>query len=153
MTTVTPVAGQLCAPRTYSHSRVQLFRFSAVSWNSHRIHYDAEYAALEGFPDAVVQSTLHGETLSRYALEWAGPGAALESVSWRNRATAVAGERLTWSATVRTVEPCDEGTRVTLDVAVHKDDGAPCVTGHVGLTWRAARTSPSAGSSPAPATS
>lgn len=84
----------------------------------------------------VVQSTLHGETLSRYALEWAGPGARLESVSWRNRATAVAGEQLTWTAMVRTTEPCDGEVRVTLDVSVLKDDGAPCVTGHVGLTWR-----------------
>ncbi|GAA0899594.1 MULTISPECIES: hotdog family protein [Streptomyces violaceusniger group] len=72
-----PVAGQVCPPRAYSHSRVQLFRFSAVSWNAHRIHYDAEFAASEGFADVVVQSTLHGEMLGRYALEWAGPGARL----------------------------------------------------------------------------
>jgi hydroxyacyl-ACP dehydratase HTD2-like protein with hotdog domain len=137
-----PAAGQVCPPRSYTHSPVQVFRFSAVSWNSHRIHYDAGYAASEGFPGVVVQSTLHGETLSRYALEWAGPEAALESVGWRNRATAVAGEPLTWTGTVRAAEPCDAGTRVTLDVAVVKGDGVPCVTGHVELTWRAGRTSP-----------
>jgi hydroxyacyl-ACP dehydratase HTD2-like protein with hotdog domain len=137
-----PTAGQTCPPRHYSHGRLQLFRFSAVSWNAHRIHYDKDYAASEGFPDVVVQSTLHGETLSRYALEWAGPGAMLESVGWRNRATAVAGEPLTWTATVRTVQPCDAGARVTLDVAVLKEDGAPCVTGSVRLTCCAARTSP-----------
>jgi hydroxyacyl-ACP dehydratase HTD2-like protein with hotdog domain len=82
----TPAAvGDVCPPRRYTHSRLQLFRFSAVSWNSHRIHYDAEFAASEGFSDVVVQSTLHGQTLTRYALEWAGPDACLESVSWRNR--------------------------------------------------------------------
>ncbi|WP_369036883.1 MULTISPECIES: acyl dehydratase [Streptomyces] len=137
-----PTAGQTCPQQTYHHSHLQLFRFSAVSWNSHRIHYDAAFAATEGFPDVVVQSTLHGETLTRHALDWAGPEAELASVSWRNRATAVAGEQLTWTATVRTVEPYDEGTRVTLDAAVLKEDGAPCVTGSVELTWRAARTSP-----------
>ncbi|MDH6626210.1 acyl dehydratase [Streptomyces sp. LBL] len=135
-----PVAGEVCPPRRYAHSRVQLFRFSAVSWNSHRIHYDAEFAATEGFPDVVVQSTLHGETLSRYALEWAGPDARLKSVSWRNVTTAVAGEPLTWTGTVRVVAPCDEGVWMTLDVRVLKDDGAPCVTGHVELTCRGART-------------
>lgn len=137
-----PTTGETCPPRAYTHSRVQLFRFSAVSWNSHRIHYDGEFAASEGFPDVVVQSTLHGETLSRYALDWAGPDARLESVSWRNRATAVAGEPLTWTATVRTAEPCDGGVRVTLDVSVLKDGGTPCVTGQVELTRRASRTSP-----------
>ncbi|MFD3588095.1 acyl dehydratase [Streptomyces sp. NPDC058683] len=125
----TPLAGDICPPRQYTHSNVQLFRFSAVSWNAHRIHYDAGFAASEGFPDVVVQSTLHGETLSRYALAWAGPAARLETVSWRNRTTAVAGEPLTWTATVRAVE----GARVSLDVAVHKADGTPCVTGTVEL--------------------
>ncbi|MEU9150313.1 acyl dehydratase [Streptomyces sp. NPDC048417] len=125
----TPVAGDVCPPQRYTHSSVQLFRFSAVSWNAHRIHYDARFAASEGFPDVVVQSTLHGETLSRYALAWAGPAARLETVSWRNRTTAVAGEPLTWTATVGAVE----GARVSLDVAVRKADGTACVTGTVEL--------------------
>ncbi|WP_019068139.1 MaoC/PaaZ C-terminal domain-containing protein [Streptomyces hokutonensis] len=125
----TPVAGDSCPLQRYTHSTVQLFRFSAVSWNSHRIHYDSGFAASEGFPDVVVQSTLHGETLTRYALAWAGPNSRLETVSWRNRTTAVAGEPLTWTATVRAVE----GARVSLDVAVVKADGTPCVTGSVEL--------------------
>jgi hydroxyacyl-ACP dehydratase HTD2-like protein with hotdog domain len=124
-----PVAGDTCPPQRYTHSTVQLFRFSAVSWNSHRIHYDAEFAASEGFPGVVVQSTLHGETLTRYALAWAGPNSRLETVSWRNRTTAVAGELLTWTATVGTVE----GARVSLEVAVLKAAGTPCVTGTVQL--------------------
>lgn len=124
-----PVAGDICPPQRYAHSTVQLFRFSAVSWNSHRIHYDAGFAASEGFPGAVVQSTLHGETLARYALAWAGSNSRLETVSWRNRTTAVAGEPLTWTATVRAVE----GAHVSLEVAVLKADGTPCVTGTVQL--------------------
>lgn len=122
-----PVAGDTCPPQRYTHSTVQLFRFSAVSWNSHRIHYDAGFAASEGFPGAVVQSTLHGETLTRYALAWAGPDSRLKTVSWRNRTTAVAGEPLTWTGTVRAVE----GAHVSLEVAVLKADGTPCVTGTV----------------------
>ncbi|WP_405910129.1 MULTISPECIES: acyl dehydratase [unclassified Streptomyces] len=124
-----PVPGEVCPPRHYTHSRVQLFRFSAVSWNSHRIHYDAEFAASDGFPDVVVQSTLHGETLARYALAWAGPDSRLESVSWRNRTTAVAGEPLTWTGTVTVVE----NARASLDVAVLKADGTPCASGTVTL--------------------
>ncbi|MEU5030596.1 hotdog family protein [Streptomyces milbemycinicus] len=125
-----PLIGQTCPERGYAHSRVQLFRFSAVSWNAHRIHYDAEFAASEGFPDAVVQSTLHGETLSRHALDWAGPDARLESVAWRNVATAVAGEQLTWTGTVTAVEDA----RITLAVRVLKADGSECVTGTVEVT-------------------
>ncbi|MFF7653171.1 acyl dehydratase [Streptomyces sp. NPDC007983] len=130
----TPTAGQVCPPRRYTHSRVRLFRFSAVSWNGHRIHYDAEFAASEGFPDVVVQSTLHGETLVQYALDWSGPATRLEGVSWRNRATAVAGEPLTCTATVTAVEPAAGGQRVSLEMSVLKEDGTACVTGTVELT-------------------
>jgi hydroxyacyl-ACP dehydratase HTD2-like protein with hotdog domain len=112
---------------------VQLFRFSAVSWNSHRIHYDAAYAASEGFPGTVVQSTLHGEMLVRHALDWAGPDARLAAVSWRNQATAVADEPLTWKAVVQEAEPGPDGLRLSLDAAIVKADGTPCVTGTVEL--------------------
>lgn len=133
-----PAAGEVCTPRRYAHSTVQLFRFGAVSWSSHRIHYDAPFAALEGFPGVVVQSTLHGETLTRHALAWAGPNARLLSVSWRNVATAVADEPLTWTATVRTVDDTGsaEGTRVLLDASILKEDGTTCVTGAVELSVR-----------------
>ena len=35
-------------------SPLLLFRFSAITFNSHRIHYDAPYAAAEGYPGLVV---------------------------------------------------------------------------------------------------
>ncbi len=46
-----------------------LFRFSALTYNAHRIHYDQAYAATEGYPDLVVhgplQALLMGECLRR----------------------------------------------------------------------------------------
>lgn len=48
---------------------VVLFRFSALTYNAHRIHYDAAYAAAEGYPGLVVhgplQALLMGECLRR----------------------------------------------------------------------------------------
>jgi 3-methylfumaryl-CoA hydratase len=36
-----------------------LFRYSAVTWNSHRIHYDADYATnVEGYPGLIVHGPL-----------------------------------------------------------------------------------------------
>jgi 3-methylfumaryl-CoA hydratase len=47
---------------------VDLFRFSAATANSHRIHYDAPYAsAEEGYPGLVVQGPLTAAKLCRYA--------------------------------------------------------------------------------------
>lgn len=43
---------------------VLLFRYSAVRFNSHRIHYDREFATkVEGFPGIVVQATLISQLL------------------------------------------------------------------------------------------
>jgi 3-methylfumaryl-CoA hydratase len=45
---------------------VLLFRFSALTYNGHRIHYDRDYAtATEGYPDLVI----HGPLLALLALE------------------------------------------------------------------------------------
>ncbi len=48
---------------------VVLFRFSALTYNAHRIHYDQTYAAEEGYPDLVVhgplQALLMGEAMRR----------------------------------------------------------------------------------------
>jgi hydroxyacyl-ACP dehydratase HTD2-like protein with hotdog domain len=112
---------------------IQLFRFSAVSWNSHRIHYDGEFARSEGHGGVVVQSTLHGEMLVRYALEWAGPGSEFLTVSWRNAATALAEAPLVWTGTVREVADAGEGWRVTLDTSVSGEDGIVYASGTVVL--------------------
>lgn len=46
-----------------------LFRFSALTYNAHRIHYDRKYATEEGYPDLVVhgplQALLMGEAMRR----------------------------------------------------------------------------------------
>jgi len=48
---------------------VVLFRFSALTYNAHRIHYDSAYAAQEGYPGLVVhgplQALMMGELIRR----------------------------------------------------------------------------------------
>lgn len=52
---------------------VLLFRFSALTFNSHRIHYDARYAREEeGYPDLVVHGPLVATLLCRLAEQGAG---------------------------------------------------------------------------------
>src|SRR5690606_15592067 len=63
---------------------VQLFRFSAVTWNAHRIHYDRDSAADEGYPGVLVQAHLHGAMLARMITGWMGPRGRLRAMSWEN---------------------------------------------------------------------
>lgn len=70
-------------------SRVQLFLYSAATWNPHRIHYDVDYARFEGHPDVIVHGPLQGAWLSQYVTDWAGPTGRLLSLTWQNRASAL----------------------------------------------------------------
>lgn len=61
-----------------------LFRFSALTWNSHRIHYDVDYATkVEGYPALVVHGPLLATLL---AGEAAGQLGALGWMEYRARA-------------------------------------------------------------------
>lgn len=43
----------------YTPNAAQLFRYSAITFNAHRIHYDRDYASdVEGYPDRVVNGGL-----------------------------------------------------------------------------------------------
>jgi hydroxyacyl-ACP dehydratase HTD2-like protein with hotdog domain len=69
-------------------SRAQLFLYSGATWNAHRIHYDRDYAATEGYPDVLVHGPLQGAWITQYFTDWAGPRGRLVSVSWQNRRSA-----------------------------------------------------------------
>jgi len=71
-----------------------LFRFSALTANAHRIHYDLPYARdEEGYPGLVV----HGPLLALMMLELVrrnAPDRPVRTVSYRLRSPVFAGERL-----------------------------------------------------------
>lgn len=98
-----------------------LFRFSALTYNSHRIHYDEAYATgVEGYPGLVV----HGPLLALLLLELARrgePGRAVRGFSFRLERPAFAGVPLL-------VRPTGEG-----GCEAGVPGGAPCVRGHVEL--------------------
>ena len=64
-------------------SAVLLFRYSAVTFNSHRIHYDHPYVtAVEGYPGLVVHGPLIA-TLMCQAFVHANPQAKLKQLNYR----------------------------------------------------------------------
>lgn len=96
-----PTAGELgpaTGPRLrFAVDPVLLFRFSALTYNAHRIHYDASYAAGEGYPDLVVhgplQALLMGELLRRNGQDLHGA-----TFAYRLVAPAFGAQTLTASA-------------------------------------------------------
>lgn len=78
-----PAHGGAAWQREILPDPVLLFRFSALTFNGHRIHYDRDYAmGVEGYPGLVV----HGPLVATLLLDLVGhalPGAALRSFSFR----------------------------------------------------------------------
>ncbi len=75
--------------RTAAHSKpitptpVLLFRYSAITFNSHRIHYDHPYTTqVEGYPGLIVHGPLQATFLAEYAQE-RSPGRSLKSLTFR----------------------------------------------------------------------
>jgi hydroxyacyl-ACP dehydratase HTD2-like protein with hotdog domain len=110
-------------------TEIDLFRFSAATWNAHRIHYDEPRARAEGLPGAVVQAHLHGAWMARLATSIAGPGARLRSLDWTNRGAVVANETVSLAATVTGLADSAEGTTIRLELSETGADGSIRVTG------------------------
>lgn len=71
-----------------------LFRYSALTFNTHRIHYDAPYAqAVERYRGLVVHGPLIASLLLQLAAQECGDN-ALATFSFRAVSPAIAGERL-----------------------------------------------------------
>lgn len=128
---------------SYTTSTVMVFRYSAATWNTHRIHYDKAYALAEGYPDVLVQSHLHGAFLARYCSDWAGEQGRLLELGLRVRRFAIAGETLTVAGVVGSLERiAGERAEVTLELTETRgSDLETCVTGtariEVPLAWLA----------------
>ena len=82
------------AHRALLPSEPLLFRFSALTFNSHRIHYDAPYAAgVEGYRGLVVHGPLTATLLLDLARRHLGDN-ELKGFAFRGVSPAIAGEML-----------------------------------------------------------
>jgi len=129
MTDPTLSVGAELPPMVQHTSITQVFRYSAATWNTHRIHYDKAYAIKEGYPDVLVQSHLHGAFLTRYCTELVGRAGRLLQLSLRMRRFAVAGEDLTVTATVTTIERVADGGTPDVQAADVQDADGRVVVG------------------------
>ena len=84
--------------RTVTPTQVQLFRYSALSFNAHRIHYDLPYAQeVEGYPGLVVQGPMIASMLLAFAASVAGAD-TISRFRFRALAPAFAGNPLRLAA-------------------------------------------------------
>lgn len=71
-----------------------MMAYGAATWDFIRVHYDADLARDLGFPGPFVDGQMLGAFLAQHVQEWAGPGAFLRKLSFRNRVMVYPGDTL-----------------------------------------------------------
>jgi hydroxyacyl-ACP dehydratase HTD2-like protein with hotdog domain len=118
---VTPVSDAVWQ-RPFTAGAVLLFRFSALTANTHRIHYDRPYATdVEGYPGLVVHGPLLAVALAGLAADHA-PDATVASMRYRFVLPVFAGD-----PTLLTGRPGPAGA----ELAVVGANGSPCAQADV----------------------
>lgn len=124
--------GLQIGPVTHLPTNVDLFRFSAATWNSHRIHYDITYAQqIAGYDALLIHGPLQGVYLQQLLTMWA-PSSELREFRYRNRSPAPLGVPLHAQGDVAEVM---EGKVVRCDVWMRTDDGTITTSGEGILTF------------------
>jgi hydroxyacyl-ACP dehydratase HTD2-like protein with hotdog domain len=103
-------------PVTKTVTTTQMFLFSAITRNPHRIHYDERFAHGEGLPTVLVHGPLQGAQLSAYVSDWMGPGGFLKKFSYSNRGMALPGQALTLRGKVTRKYRMDDRAAVDLEL-------------------------------------
>jgi hydroxyacyl-ACP dehydratase HTD2-like protein with hotdog domain len=114
--------GEQIPELTVTVDETQMFFFSAATYNGHRIHYDKEWAAGEGYDAVLVQGPLQAALLARALGDWIGGRGRLVSFSVQNRAIAYPGELLSFGGEVTGKRLAEGGAAlVDLDIAGRRD--------------------------------
>lgn len=110
-------------------SPMQLFMFSAVTWNRHLIHYSSEFAIRDGLKNVAVHRALLGGFLAQMLTNWLGAAGEVAKIEWNVRGSAAIDKPLTCRGTI-TGKRVDGGRRfIDLDVWVENHEGELIVPG------------------------
>jgi 3-methylfumaryl-CoA hydratase len=121
--------GSWTAHRTLTPDPRLLFRYSALTFNTHRIHYDAPYASqAERYRGLVVHGPLTASLLLQLAAAEYGDN-ALASFAFRGLSPAIADEPLHL-----VMRPAETGEKGALELAAFAADGRQVTTASAQLS-------------------
>ena len=120
--------GDTLPPLKHTATPFQLFRYSAVTWNPHRIHFDEPYAREEGHAGLALHSHLRAALALRCVTEGLGPGWHVTKVAYRLRKPVYAPADLTYTARVTAAD----ADTMTLELTDQHPSGE---AGFEGTAW------------------
>jgi len=117
--TINYQVGDTLPPLKHTATSFQLFRYSAVTWNPHKIHFDERYAREEGHTGVALHSHLRAALALRCVTEGLGPGWRVTKVAYRLRKPVYAPADLAYTARVTATE----GDTMTLELIGQQPSG------------------------------
>lgn len=124
--------GSAIPPVTHRPDEVQLFAFSAATWDTHRTHWDAPFATqVDKLPGVLVHGHLQAAMLASMVTHWAGKRAWLRRINYQNRGMAIPGDTLTCCGKVTSKKQENGQGTVTCDVWIENQKGEKPTVGEV----------------------
>jgi hydroxyacyl-ACP dehydratase HTD2-like protein with hotdog domain len=120
--------GETLPPLKHSATAFELFRYSAVTWNPHRIHFDECYAREEGHDGVALHSHLRAALALRCVTEGLGPDWRVTKVAYRLRKPVYAPADMAYTARVAAAD----GDTMTLELVEQHSSGD---VGFEGTAW------------------
>ncbi|MCH8988964.1 MAG: hypothetical protein IIA92_09170 [Chloroflexi bacterium] len=120
-------SGDELTPLVKEISIARMMAYGAATWDFIRIHYDADYARELGFDGPFVDGQMLGGFLAQHVQDWAGPGAFVRKLAFRNRVMAYPGDSLTCRGVVTGVSIKEEGGMVECGLWVENQRGEKVV--------------------------
>jgi hydroxyacyl-ACP dehydratase HTD2-like protein with hotdog domain len=131
------------ASSLFTPTEVDLFMFCASTWNTHRIHYDRDYARSEGHQDLVVPGPLQAARLAQLLSEYAqAKGGRLHRMSVRHQLTVYCNEPLELRAVLSGSEQRHSCTAIEVLVFVLDATGREATTGNATILFEGAGLNP-----------
>jgi hydroxyacyl-ACP dehydratase HTD2-like protein with hotdog domain len=115
-------------PLKHTATALQLFRYSSVTWNPHRIHFDEPYAREEGHRGIALHSHLRAALALRCVTEGLGPQWRVTKFTYRLRKPVYAPADLAYTARVTATE----SETMTLELTEEHQSGE---AGFEGTVW------------------
>lgn len=112
---------------------MQIFMFSAATWNRHHIHYSRDAAVAEGLPDIVVQRALIGNFFVRLVTDWLGESGELRQISWKVLNSALPNRKLRCQGVITDHKPQDGSNLLTCELSMLNDMGDTVAVGKATL--------------------
>jgi len=116
---------------------VQLFLFSAVTWNAHLIHYDDAYAESEGYPAPVIHGPFQGALLGRLLTDWVGDAGTLSRLAYSHRGIAHLGDTITFRGEVVRKYEESGSRRIDVQLSVETQKGEVTTVGKATIDFPA----------------